>query len=102
MTPLCKTEHVALGSALRIEREGKPPLAIFHLKSGFFVTDDLCTHGVASLAEGEIDLDDGVVECPWHQGAFEIETGRPCAAPCTKPIKVHSVVVADGKIFLAE
>jgi len=99
---LCATEAVPLGEALRVEVEGYPPLAVFHMNDGFFITNDTCTHGVASLAEGEIDLEDGIVECPWHSGAFDVATGKACAAPCTRPLKVYPVHVEDGFVHLVE
>ena len=50
---------------------------------------------------GEIDCDDGVVECPYHQGAFEIATGRPAGAPCSIPLRVYRVEVKDEAIYAA-
>jgi nitrite reductase/ring-hydroxylating ferredoxin subunit len=99
---LCATDEIGLGECRRFELEGRPPIAVFHLHDGYFAIDDQCSHGVASLAEGEIDLEDGVVECPWHQGAFEIATGRPCGAPCVKPQKTHVLAIAQGRIQLAD
>lgn len=99
---LCSTDQVTPGEAIRVVIDGYPPLAVFNLNGAFHVTDDRCTHGDASLAEGEIDCDDGVVECPWHQGAFDIATGKPCGAPCTIPLRVYQVVVRDGVVLLAQ
>ena len=38
------------------------------------MTDDICTHGNASSSEGEIE--EGKVYCPFHDGAFDIRTGK--------------------------
>lgn len=97
---VARAEQVAPGQALRVEVEGLAALAVFNLGGVFHVTDDRCTHGDASLADGEIDPDDGVVECPWHQGAFDIATGKPCGAPCTVALKVYPVRVEDGMILV--
>ena len=86
MKQLCSTRDVPAGGCHRIELTDRPPLAVFNLDGRFYVTDDTCTHGDASLCDGEIDCDDGVVECPYHQGAFEIATGRPAGAPCSIPL----------------
>lgn len=94
---ICISGEVAPGEARRVEVEGHPPLAVFNLEGRFFVTDDTCTHGDASLCDGEIDGD--VVECPYHQGAFEIATGKPAGAPCTIPLRVYAVKVEDGKVY---
>ena len=77
------------------------PLAVFHLEDGeFYVTDDTCTHGDASLADGEIDGCE--VECPFHAGAFDIKTGEPCGAPCTIPLKTYQSIVREDKVYLVE
>lgn len=97
---LCRTGEVPEGGALRVDREGRPPLAVFRVGGRFFVTDDTCTHGEASLSEGEIDVEEAVVECPWHAGAFALATGAPCGAPCTLPLRVHRFELRGDAIVL--
>jgi nitrite reductase/ring-hydroxylating ferredoxin subunit len=100
-TFLCLTSDVEQGEGLQVIIEGYPPLAVFHLEDGeFYVTDDTCTHGDASLADGEIDGCE--VECPFHAGAFDIKTGEACGAPCTIDLKTYTSMVKDGKVFLTE
>lgn len=99
MKMLCSTGEVPVGGCRRIDLADRPPLAVFNLDGKFYVTDDTCTHGDASLCDGEIDGDDGVVECPYHQGAFEIATGRPAGAPCTIPLRVYPVEIKDDAVF---
>jgi naphthalene 1,2-dioxygenase ferredoxin component len=42
----------------------------------------LCNHGSADLCDGYFD--GHVIECPLHQGAFDVPDGRPVAAPATR------------------
>jgi nitrite reductase/ring-hydroxylating ferredoxin subunit len=86
---LCAATDVRVGEALRIEVPGQPAIAVYNLGGEFFATDDLCTHGDASLADGEIDGDS--VICPFHLGAFCIRTGEPTAAPCSDPLRTYPV-----------
>ena len=51
MRTICKTTEVGPGSVKRIEVDGLPPLAVYNLGGRFYVTDDTCTHGKASLAD---------------------------------------------------
>jgi nitrite reductase/ring-hydroxylating ferredoxin subunit len=97
---LCRAADVPEGGALRVERDDGPPLAVFHVGGRFYVTDDTCTHGEASLAEGEIDAEELLVECPWHSGAFDLATGAPCGAPCTIALRVHRFELRGGDIVL--
>ncbi|MFZ0024423.1 non-heme iron oxygenase ferredoxin subunit [Acinetobacter sp.] len=98
---LCLTSDVEQGEGLQVIIDGYPLLAVFHLEDGeFYVTDDTCTHGDASLADGEIDGCE--VECPFHAGAFDIKTGEPCGAPCSIPLKTYTSFVRDGQVYLVE
>lgn len=94
---VCMSSEIKPGEAKRVEVDGRAPLAVFNLDGKFFVTDDTCTHGDASLCDGEIDGD--VVECPYHQGAFEIATGKPAGAPCTIPLRTYLTQVTEGQVF---
>lgn len=55
---LCRLAGVAPGSALRVELEGLPPLAVDNGDGELFVTDDTRTHGQASLADGWLEGDE--------------------------------------------
>ena len=99
MLLLCRTDDVPVDGVIRVAPADLPPLAVYNLAGTIYVTDDTCTHGQASLAEGEVDGD--LIECPFHQGCFEIKTGAPAGPPCTEPIKSYAVVVEDGAVYLA-
>ncbi len=96
--PLCVAAHVDIGMPVRVEVEGLPPLAVFQLDDGYYVTDDTCSHGGASLCEGFIEGDE--IECPWHAGKFCIKDGRATAVPATDPIKVYRTQVVDGRVCI--
>lgn len=95
---LCRVDAVEDGEALRVEVEGRPPLAVFHVDGAFYVTDDTCSHGDASLSEG--DIENGQVECPWHSGKFCLKTGSALTFPAVAPIKVYKTIVRDGEVFI--
>jgi nitrite reductase/ring-hydroxylating ferredoxin subunit len=99
MLALCSINEVPEGGAIKVERDGLI-LAVFNLGGRFFVTDDTCTHGPGSLSEGEIDCDDGVVECNFHNGGFNIMTGEVVAPPCMIPLRTYKVSVADGQVCI--
>jgi nitrite reductase/ring-hydroxylating ferredoxin subunit len=94
---LCSTDEVAPGNALRVE-SGDLVLAVFNVEGEYYVTDDLCTHGPGSLAEGYIDGD--VVECNFHNGQFNIKTGEVVSPPCMVPVKTYKPAVENGRVFV--
>ena len=93
---LCSTADVAVGGALKVEANDLV-LAVFNVDGEFYVTDDTCTHGPGSLSEGYIT--DDVVECDFHNGAFNIKTGEVVAPPCIIPLKTYPAIVEDGNVY---
>ena len=96
---LCQAGEVQTGKAIKIEKEGLT-LAVFNIDGEFFVTDDACTHGPGSLSEGEIDGE--MVICDFHNGAFNIRSGEPVAAPCLIPLKTYQARVEAGEIQIQQ
>ncbi len=72
-------------------------VAVFRVKGEFYVIEDLCTHGKASLSEGF--LDDYDIECPFHGGKFDIRTGEATAFPCATAIIVYDVKTDGGIVY---
>lgn len=82
----------------RLCRIGDQVLCLYNLGGAIYATDDLCTHGQASLADGFIE--NGEIVCPLHDGRFCIRTGKATGVPCTVDIKTYSVKVKDGAVLL--
>lgn len=74
------------------------PLAIYNLGGTFHASDDNCPHKGASLSAGF--LEDGHVICPWHQGAYDVRTGRAAAPPCVTPLPLYPVTVENGMVVV--
>lgn len=96
---MCSASSLVDGAALKIEMADRPPLAVFNLGGEFFVIDDTCTHGDASLSEGEVFGDD--IICPFHSGTFCIRTGEATSYPAVRPVRVYRTSV-EGDDVLAE
>jgi nitrite reductase/ring-hydroxylating ferredoxin subunit len=94
---LCPAADVAPGTALKVEVDDLA-LAVFNVDGVFYVTDDACTHGPGSLAEGYLDGD--VVECNFHGGQFNVRTGEVVSPPCMVPVKTYPATVVDGKVTI--
>ena len=97
---ICSAEEVLPGTALRVELDGLPPLAVFNLDGEYHVMNDTCSHGEASLCEG--DIEDGQVECPWHNARFCIKSGRALTFPAVEAQRIYRVELEDGKLYLVD
>lgn len=70
-------------------KAGRVWVALYKVEDEFYATALMCTHGQASLADGY--LDGYQIECPLHQGLFDIRTGAPTSAPCTEAVRCFPV-----------
>jgi 3-phenylpropionate/trans-cinnamate dioxygenase ferredoxin component len=94
----CKTDQLKPGEALRLNLE--PPIAVYRLIDGYYATEDNCSHAQASLAAGDIDLEECSVECPYHGSLFDIRSGRVLSLPASRPIKTYPVKVVDDEVLV--
>ena len=74
-------------------------IAIYTVGDAVYATDNLCTHGHARLCDGFLDGHE--IECPLHQGKFDVRDGRPACDPVTEAVRSYPVKIEDGRVFLA-
>jgi nitrite reductase/ring-hydroxylating ferredoxin subunit len=97
LTALCAAADVDDDTPVRVETRGSA-FAVFWVGGRHYVTQDACTHGPGSLADGFVDGEE--IECPFHQGRFHIPTGRPSAPPCKIPLRVWVAQVSGGNVCI--
>ena len=96
-TAVCAVSDIAENSVKSFE-VGTTTLAVYNVGGTFYATDNECTHGAASLADGI--LEDGIIECTMHFGAFDVKTGAAVQAPCHIPLRTYKVAVKDGQVLV--
>ncbi|MGZ3347341.1 MAG: Rieske 2Fe-2S domain-containing protein [Xanthobacteraceae bacterium] len=64
-------------------------IAVYRLGDEVFATHGICTHALAFLSDGWVE--DGKIECPLHQGQFDIRTGKALCSPVTEDLRVYPV-----------
>ena len=77
---------------------GEMELAIYRIGDNFFALDDICPHAYAQLSSGYVEGDQ--VECPLHQAAFHIPTGKCLAPPADRDLATFPVKVEGNDIFI--
>ena len=71
---------------------------IYKLADGFYATDGICTHENVHLEDGLV-MDDEI-ECPMHQGIFNVKTGKALSPPACEDLKTYPVKIEENKIFI--
>lgn len=71
-------------------------IALYRVDDDVFATSNFCTHGMARLSDGY--LDGHTIECPLHQGLFDIRTGRCAGDPVEVDLKTYVTRVREGMV----
>jgi len=95
---VCESGLLQREDVIRFDH-GRKTYAIYRTDGGLlYATDGLCTHAGTHLAGGLLKGD--LIECPKHNGRFDITDGSPQRLPACKALNTHQVRERDGKIFL--
>ena len=73
-------------------------IAIYTVGDDVFATDNICTHGHARLCDGFLDGHD--IECPLHQGKFDVRNGKATCEPATEALRTYPVRIEGQRVFL--
>jgi nitrite reductase/ring-hydroxylating ferredoxin subunit len=92
--------HVAdiPAGAVKACRIDNIPLALYNVAGEFFATHDICTHAHACLSDGY--LEDGKIECPLHQGLFDVRTGKALSGPVDEDLRTFGVQVQGDEVLV--
>jgi nitrite reductase/ring-hydroxylating ferredoxin subunit len=74
------------------------PVALYNLDGEFFATHDICTHAHACLSDGYLEGD--TIECPLHQGVFDVRTGKALSGPVDVDLQTFAVRIEGNEVFV--
>ncbi len=78
---------------------GGRDVALYRIDGEVYATHNICTHGHARLCDGFLEGHE--IECPLHQGKFDIRSGQPTCDPVTDAIATYPVKIENGRVFIA-
>jgi Na(+)-translocating NADH:ubiquinone oxidoreductase F subunit len=67
-------------------------------EGGYYATDGICTHGNTHLATGLVK--GHLIECPKHNGRFDLRDGSPKRPPVCVGLKTYPVKQESGCLFI--
>ena len=91
-------DDVPADDVVGIDVQGRD-IALYSVDGEIFATDNICTHGHARLCDGFLEGHE--IECPLHQGKFDVRNGQPTCAPVTEAIRAYPVKIEGGRVFLS-
>ncbi len=94
---VCDKSDIDFEDLKRFDYENKT-FCIYNIKDGFYATDGICTHEDVHLEDGLVTNDE--VECPMHQGVFNIKTGAVIQDPPCEELRTYQVKLEEEKIYI--
>jgi naphthalene 1,2-dioxygenase ferredoxin component len=79
-------------------RVGDRDIALHAVGDALYATDNICTHGQARLCDGFLDGHE--IECPLHQGKFDVRNGQPLCEPVATALRCYPVRIDGGRVYL--
>src|SRR5690349_8405610 len=95
---VCEAYEIEEEDVVRFDHGGRT-FAVYRLEGdAYYATDGLCTHEKVHLADGLVI--GTIIECPKHNGRFDVRTGVAKGAPVCVDLKTYPVRVEGGKVVL--
>jgi 3-phenylpropionate/trans-cinnamate dioxygenase ferredoxin subunit len=97
---VCDVTDVPVGEAKRFAVADQQ-IAVVNLgEDGFRAIDAICSHEHYFLDEGDVDMDEGTIECPKHGSLFDVGSGKPLGLPAIKPVATFAVTLTDDAVWI--
>lgn len=96
-TDAAAVSDVPEGDVIGVKVAGRD-IALYEVEGAIYATDNVCTHGQARMSDGF--LEGSEIECPLHQGKFDVCTGQALCAPLTENIRTYPVKLVDNRVML--
>ena len=90
--------EIPVGDVMAVEHDGVQYALCRVADERFYAVADVCTHQSARLSEGV--LIGCEIECPLHQGRFDVVTGEATRRPARRPVAAYSVRLREGRVLL--
>ncbi|MBP1962848.1 MocE family 2Fe-2S type ferredoxin [Paenibacillus aceris] len=94
----CRADEVEVEDVIRFDH-GDWTFAIYRTENGdYYASDGFCTHGRFHLSGGLVMGNQ--IECPKHNGRFDIPTGVAKRVPACVDLKTYPLKIEAGKVFI--
>jgi nitrite reductase/ring-hydroxylating ferredoxin subunit len=73
-------------------------IVLARVGDSYYAVEAICSHAFGMLNEGTLHGHE--LECPIHEGRFDLRTGEPTHEPADQPITAYEVRVEDDMIHV--
>jgi nitrite reductase/ring-hydroxylating ferredoxin subunit len=83
-----------------VVEHGAHEILVVALGQEIFAIGNICSHAEVWLDEGDLHPETGEIECPMHEGRFDLRTGRATALPCERPVPSYAVTIVGNDVLV--
>ncbi|MGB6723190.1 MAG: fatty acid desaturase, partial [Terracidiphilus sp.] len=95
---VCAAADLRRADTARFDQARKT-YALYRGEDGqLYATDGLCTHGNTHLSDGLVK--GAIIECPKHNGRFNLIDGSPARAPVCRGLATYPVAERNGRLHI--
>jgi anthranilate 1,2-dioxygenase ferredoxin component len=100
--------RVRVGSLSQLSEDGQRVVAqiddleilVVVLCGERFAISNICSHDEVWLDDGTLHPESCEIECPMHEGRFDLRTGAATHLPCERPVPSYPVHVEGDEVFV--
>lgn len=88
------------GGERKVIGHGKHEVLVLAVNDCIYAVGNICTHDEVWLDDGIIHPDSCEIECPMHEGRFDLRTGAATHEPAERPLPSYVVHVQGDEVFV--
>lgn len=93
---VCKQEELPVGESKTVPF-GRYPAIVINTANGLKAYSAACTHFACTVKWNPAS---GKIECPCHEGYFNLDDGLVISGPPPKPLLMLTAEIVDGQIYV--
>jgi nitrite reductase/ring-hydroxylating ferredoxin subunit len=97
---VAKVSDIREADLLAVTLSSGAELVLTKVKGEVFALDVMCTHQEAWLDSGYVDADTLELQCPLHEGRFDLRTGAVTHEPPTEPVQAYAVKIDGNDVYV--
>ena len=97
---IAKVGDVREGDVIAVTLPSGHEVVLTKVGGQIYALDAICTHQEAWFDSGYVDRATLELQCPLHEGRFDIRTGAATHEPAIDPIRAYELRVEGNLVFL--
>jgi nitrite reductase/ring-hydroxylating ferredoxin subunit len=89
-----------LAGERKVIEHGEHEVLVLALEDCIYAIGNICSHDEVWLDDGTVHPDSCEIECPMHEGRFDLRTGAATHEPAEVPVPSYVVRIDGEEVFV--